>query len=800
MLAVVVALSWAAREFQHQKIQVPERATWVTSDFDSLYHMRRLERMLDESDPPDGPPAEGITRVAVPGRSPRPNWWPAETDLLLNYPEGSPIPWPPYYAMAVKLLVGSPPDDPQERHEWIERRVASLPRWFGVLTSLTVALAAWRLASGSGLVGGPALAAGLLAGALHAWSLASVVYSRVGNGDHHAWISWLVALMFWGTAEAFRSVPSADKKAKADPEVKAPSGAKATPGATSSARAVALGVGVGVATGLALGSWVATLLYVIPLQLALGWLLLRAGKVDVPAIVPFGLAFHLAAALTLLPAAMTSPWNEAQPWVVVNLSWFHVAFLAVGGLVFVGAAALRRGALFAHYPWIVLAGLGAIAFALFGAGLGPGDAIREGFTWLRREDEFMGAVFESRGLFGADAAFDPLEVLGFALLALPLAWFFAAKRAFPRDAFELLPWVTAAPLLFLQAARQVRFSDTFVVPLAVLVGWGLAAAWRSPALGGAAKALRKLNPALLGVGVLALAGAANPESVARTLAGLRSPDAPTGQPERIGTLAVREMTHWLRQATTIGRYSVLAPWTWGHAIEWDAGRASVATNFGTFVGEDSFRDPARFFLTEDEAIAERILEERRSRFVMLTSYLPNQTAQLVRAADPSLAARVLAPGSDSQLALGWYRTMGARLLHDGRARDDAGRFGPSLDFLRLVYVTALREQRVRPEVTPVGHVWESVPGAILEATGAPGDTLHVSVRVQYPRAQYQLDWDGFAIADAEGVASLRVPYATKSPNGEGRAVGPARWRLGDRAGEVGISEVAVTSRGLIGLD
>ena len=30
---------------------------------------------------------------------------------------------------------------------------------------------------------------------------------------------------------------------------------------------------------------------------------------------------------------LASPWTEQQPWMVVNLSWFHLVVLVVGGLV-----------------------------------------------------------------------------------------------------------------------------------------------------------------------------------------------------------------------------------------------------------------------------------------------------------------------------------------------------------------------------------------------------------------------------------------------------------------------------------
>ena len=72
MLAVVVTLSAVARQLHHQKIPWPDAGTWITTEADTQYHFRRVDR--------------AITEGTV-----------APADSLLNHPHGSPIPWPPYY-------------------------------------------------------------------------------------------------------------------------------------------------------------------------------------------------------------------------------------------------------------------------------------------------------------------------------------------------------------------------------------------------------------------------------------------------------------------------------------------------------------------------------------------------------------------------------------------------------------------------------------------------------------------------------------------------------------------------------
>jgi hypothetical protein len=91
-------------------------------------------------------------------------------------------------------------------------------------------------------------------------------------------------------------------------------------------------------------------------------------------------------------------------------------------------------------------------------------------------------------------------------------------------------------------------------------------------------------------------------------------------PQPPADVVVREIAEWIRGHTPEpADYAVLAPWTWGHVLEWVAGRPTVATNFGTFVGEDAFRDPARFFLTEIPREGEALLELRRARYVLVTT-------------------------------------------------------------------------------------------------------------------------------------------------------------------------------------
>jgi asparagine N-glycosylation enzyme membrane subunit Stt3 len=735
VLLVVAGASWFLRDLHHQRVPAPDGVTWVTTDPDTHYQCRRVERAIREG------------RIAA-------------LDDRMNFPDGAPIPWPPYYTAILSAALGPfVPEDVAARSRWIEMRVASFPILCGIATSVLAALAGAMLA-------GPAAA--MIAGATHAACQASIAYSRSGNGDHHAWVSLLAGAMLVLTSRALRP------------------GGLARP-----ARAAAEGVAVGAIAGLALGSWVASLLYVIPLQLVLGWLLVVHGREPRPGLAAFGIAIHAAALVVLLPAIWTSPWRKLDPWIVVNLSWFHAAWLALGGLVFVPPLVLPPRVL-RIYPAVVVVALAALAAVLVATGRGPGAGVREGFAWMGRDSAFMGAVWESRGLFGKNAVYPPLHVFGWGLLVLPFAWAGVAWLAFRRGRLELLPWAIAVPLLAAQAARQFRFGDALSLPLAVVVAWGVVEGLRSLR----SKPRVPIGATLAAAFVLPLLAQWN--CMTRTWGNLTKEGGPTGQPEQPGALAMRGMCDWLRTRTpSPPDYSVLASWVWGHTIEWAAERPTIATNFGTFVGPAGFKTPARFFLSESPTDGEALLEARDAKYVVLTTDLAGSVPSLAWSLGPGIEARYCeVVGDDVRLKPDWFATLGARLLSDGYMFSFEGTPSRPLDFVRLLHATPLTDPRVpmQPKPSPVGWIWERVPGARIEARGEPGQELAVEIRVRYPH--HELVWADHVAVAADGVARMRVPYATIDPNGDGRAES-ASWTIGDRRGPLPIATAAVFGVGAV---
>ena len=680
LLCLAVLVSWGAREAREARFfhlpadgsPAAEDAGWFSAEPDGLYHVRRVQRAR----------AEGLP--------------PAAADPAMNFPEGAAIPWPPYYDALLAVLL-APVDD-----AGLERAAATLPLAFGVLITLLVAAAGAALAGRAGL---------LAAGLLHALCAGAAHYAVPGIADHHAFIGLLMTALLLLVAEAIRR------------------GGMERPGA-----GLRFGAAAGVCAGLLLGSWVASLVILLVVQATLGLLIAADSRRDgAPraGLAPFGLALHGGALLTLMPAVLQSPWRLEQPWMVVNLSWFHPAFLLAGGLVFVPllrmapASPWRR-----RYPAVVAAALAVLAGWLWLLDAGPAAGVREGFAWSARANAFMGDIAESQPLLGEDrfGTGGLFGWLGYAALLAPVAWGFGLAALLRRP--SLLPWLVALPVFGVQALVQRRFADAAAVPMAVVLGWWLA------------DLLCRVRPRPVAA-VAAAAAAALLQRPGRigTLDGFSNRAENRRDQETVRMNGMRAGYGWLRDHAAPGS-SVMAHWDQGHAIELLSGMGSVATNFGSYVGEESFRDSARFFTATDIEAAEWILERRESRYVLVHTSLIWAWDQL---REVSGAARA-----------GWLRSMGGRLF---RPDDPAGP-----DYLRLRWISPYPELDVHPELlpgapmVPAAMIYERVAGARLEVVAAAGSEVSLELPVRLPGGGAQFVFRRAATAGPDGVARFRLPY------------------------------------------
>ena len=713
-------------------------ATWFSIDGDGLYHTRRISRLFDEGFPV------------------------AATDDRLNHPDGAAIPWPPFYEdVCYALLTPFAPSEPVARSLFLEQAVAMLPFYFGLLSVVLVIWIVLKMPTDVESKNASQLPAALMAGLLLALNYGAAHYSAPGIGDHHAWVALLTLAMWALIAVGMR-----------DDVLEQPR------------RAAKFGVMAGAVGGVLMGSWVAALIYILLVQLAFGVLLIAQRKKPRAGLAALGLGFHLTALLVLTPAVLASPWKIEFPWMVVNLSWFHFWHLILGALVF--APMLRHSNGGRVHPLAIPAAIIVVLGVCVLAQIGPGAGIREGMAWVSRADEFMSGIAESEPLMGGQWA-DALSWIGIILIALPFAWLTMLRKAWRSANHTYSIWLIAIPLLTLQALTQRRFADALAAPMALCVAWAVFEWLKSKR----SQALIAYPVALIvGIGLNAL-----------SLNGLTSPLGRVNEADAVQN-AYREVYEWIgRQPLLDAQESVLAPWDQGHAIEWLTNRGSVATNFGTYVGEDSYRDPARFFLSNDASAAEQILQRRKTRYVVRTSQLTLSLDPLVKALqgdDVFIESFTNKRGQKrDRLTSRWYQSMAAILwipnppadpnnpvFGTGNGDPDGPtRSGSPISFLRLVRLSPVPDTDPRHGglMQPAAAVWEYVPGARLNAKLEPSQSISISFDVTtlfngQPLLSFQ--YADSANPNADGTATIRVPYSTDaSGNGGSIYVGNAKYSI-----------------------
>jgi hypothetical protein len=563
----------------------------------------------------------------------------------------------------------------------------------------------------------------------------------LGNGDHHAFVSFLQ--MSWLMLAARGLEPS---------------------GLVRLRRSLVYGILAGALAGLALASWVASLLLIGTLELALLWRMFRAKPNALPGLGAFGATFHLTAALVIWPDVAASPWAALE---IINLSWFHVGFLGVGTLAclplcFLKPGSDEQGAGPRLYPRALIGFLGLAGLVMVWGPLG--ESVSEGMRWATGSNSFMGRIHESQPLgWGSIGGWEPLtRWLGWGVVLLPLAWWHGARRT----EGALMPYLLAVLLYLLMALFQRRFAEGLAAPMAVLLGVWLSHLTRS-------LPERRLLHGLLAL-ALALPLVSHLNIVSSTLS--RSDIGP----HFLQTLSVERERGLRGLCAFLGTHgteeeAVLAQWDLGHMIEWGAKRPTVATNFGSYVGRDGFIDPWRFLAAASDEDAEALCRERRVRHVLLGSdWMRNlDTMTRVLADDPR------AGFSEDCLV--------ARLLPCAYGDEVPGR--PHPNFLRLVaFGNSLSDGK------SAGWIWETVPGAVLEVSGSVGQILRARVRRNFNGQQAQYVWMGEAAVDADGLARLRVPWSTEDEE-SGEAAAPLRWTMGQRKGIAEVPLDAVLAGG-----
>ena len=572
LLSLAVALTARRATAPGHVLDAPlgDGTTFLVDDPDGTYHLRRVQLALANGEVP-------------------------LYDRFLNHPEGSAVPWPSAFAGALTLAVQAALTKDPSAHpatfgyseSEVEHFLAELPPWIGAATAAAVALSLF------GLVRRGRAASRLVPAALAAWCFAAVPiavwYGSAGRIDHHVAVQLCFALELGLVGLCLRTDESLD--------------------------ALAFALLGGAVAGVLLLLWLASALIVGLVGAAL-FAAAAAERGELAAARRrAGILFFATAAAVVLVPAEASPWNDAQPGSLVNLSLGVPRALLGACLPFLALeVAARLGWKRVPGALLALAVAGATVVLL------PGfwNGVQEGLAWVARENEFMDVVAESRPLLGRGAqpdfaaAFLDLGLLG---LLFPLLWLGLVLAELWQRRWYPERWLlfAAAALWFVQTLGQRRFGDALAVPMCLVAAlavhdllaarprWGK---WLGSGLAGLL-VLSSL-PSLFAVFTV-------PEAEQRALRQWRA--------------EVIEGLRWMRTGTPSPGpwnapsarqdYGVLGPWGLGHWIEYHARRPSIATNFGSFVGERGFRGAAGALVSEDGADLERRLVELDADYVVV---------------------------------------------------------------------------------------------------------------------------------------------------------------------------------------
>jgi oligosaccharyl transferase (archaeosortase A-associated) len=203
-------------------------------------------------------------------------------------------------------------------------------------------------------------------------------------------------------------------------------------------------------------------------------------------------------------------------------------------------------------------------------------------------------------------------------------------------------------------------------------------------------------------------------------------------------------TSWYDDPYRAPEYGVMNWWDYGNWILYQAKRPVVANNF-----QVGIEDSSRFFLSESEETATKILDARRARYIITDySMLYGKLSAIATWAnqDPSTYQTLRDMGTyiTAIPTRKLMQTTMVRLhLFDGS----------SMGRMRLIYESQTKVGGNPPSSSL--KIFEYVPGAVLHVTGASGQKVVALVNMtsnQGRKFQYV----------NEGVSEVRVPYSTEN--------------------------------------
>jgi len=585
-------------------------------------------------------------------------------DPLMNFPRGGVAIWPPLFDVALatpaRLLhgAGASPDQVERGALWVPVAFAAGAILFAGLLG--------RLVAGQ--------AAGVALALFVAISPGHILWTQYGHTDQH------VAESFFGLLVLFLYLRSRDVF---------PLSPRERDGVRGQLFAELL---TGLALALAVLAWQGAIFWgaIIALSLFLEAVATRE-SVFRPALLVLGVA-----ALVTAPATALWLGGARPPLTYISFGFFQPLFLAAlaGGTVLADTIlrAARRQLAGREIAWRAAALVATAAAVLpftgsLLSGLARGVGYVAGLTsevsaaagYVSYPRNWLSGIFEARPLL-ADGVALPARQLSAAFFLSPLVILVWASRAAQkiRPGLNVMLAVWGAVTLFL--ALSQRLNVYYAAPLAglcLIEAAGLFARVLGKTPGARASLALACGMAL----ALPLAPGIAEEIKAVHVPGsdlfatlewmrLRLPHAVDAYDARLlSTTPPPGLT---------GARSVLAPWSLGHMILYDAELPVVANNFGY-----GFLDSIRFFLAESEEEALEIARRGRARWVLVTDLVPRMNdyaGYLGR--PPSLRASEKGPLPNRA----YFSTLQSRLYDfDGAGAEVGDERIPALAHFRLLH-------------------------------------------------------------------------------------------------------------------
>jgi dolichyl-diphosphooligosaccharide--protein glycosyltransferase len=245
---------------------------------------------------------------------------------------------------------------------------------------------------------------------------------------------------------------------------------------------------------------------------------------------------------------------------------------------------------------------------------------------------------------------------------------------------------------------------------------------------------------------------------------------------------------------TMPEYGVMTWWDYGNFILYRAERPAVANNFQTGID-----DAADFFIAQNESAADRIMEKRNAKYVVV-DYLMGSASIGIPGIFDSMATlagddattyfmsyRMLDPtiGGTAAYVEGndkYYGTMYSRLYNDRGlgGRNPLGNMTSGLRHYRLVYANSGTDPVI---------VFERVAGATVAGSALPGHKVELQLDITDGTADRT--YYSMTTADQNGTYSFTVPYATRVAVGTVKTGEHYVISSGNAKAEVVVTEDAV---------